>query len=338
MSSSRAPGCGSEIPTRRAHGSRGFDVARATWLWWSSGKDSAWALHRMLDDANLHVTGLVTTLDSHRAQVPLHGTGSDLLELQATSTGLPLELLLLPSPCSNEAYVASLGELALRARQAGVECMAFGDLHLADVRSWRDGVFAELGFATHYPLWGTPTDALARAMLEGGLRALITGVDLRVLEPSWLGRPFDQEFLTALPHGVDPCGERGEFHTFVTAGPMFASSSLVEEGLDVQCGPPQREGDFAWVEPVLAFPVDGTLDLHGVAPREVGDLVDDYLDACGQRGIDRVRIVHGKGIGALRETVHARLRRRDDVVGFELGGESGGGWGATIVRLRGTSG
>ena len=315
-------------------------MARTTWLWWSSGKDSAWALHRMLDDASLHVTGLVTTLGADTDRVPLHGTGSDLLELQAAGTGLPLHRVALPSPCSDAQYEAAMRDFAGHARAAGVDCMAFGDLHLGDVRAWRDELFLGLGFATHYPLWGSPTGALAREMIDAGLHAVITCVDLRVLDPAWLGRDFDHVFLAALPQGVDACGEGGEFHTFAAAGPMFPLHPRMpplQPGLEVQCGEVQRDGEFASVEPVLSFVVDGTLDLHGIAPREVGDLVDDYLDACGERGIERVRVIHGKGIGALRETVHARLRKRADVLGFELGGEGGGGWGATIVRLRGTS-
>lgn len=301
-----------------------------TWLWWSGGKDGAWALHRLLDEPEVRVTALVTTLDADTDRVPLHGTGADLLEFQAAAVGLPLIRLPLPARCSDAHYVEAVQPLARRAIQEQVTHMAFGDLHLADVRAWRDALFARLGLATRYPLWNETTAALAREMLDGGLRALVTGVDLRVLDADRLGRRFDVEFLDTLPDGVDPCGERGEFHSFVTGGPMFLDP---DSELEVECGEMHRDGDFAWAEPVLVFPVDGTLDLHGIAPREVGDLVDDYLDACRERGIEHVRIVHGKGIGALRETVHARLRRRTDVAGFELGGASGGEWGATRVRL-----
>lgn len=303
-------------------------TSRPTWLWWSTGKDAAWALEQLLDDERHHVTGLVTTVDATRGDVPLQGTGPGLLELQAAATGLPLHRIPLPSPCSNADYAEAVQDVAERAHEDEVEVMAFGDLHLADVRAWRDELFEGLGFDTHYPLWGADTADLARRMIEGGLRARVTCVDTRVLDESWLGRPFDLPFLEALPTGVDPCGENGEFHTFVHAGPML------HESFEIETGEVVREGGFAWVEPVVAFPVDGTLDLHGIAPAQVGDLVDDYLDACRDRGILQVRVVHGKGIGALRETVHARLRRRDDVAGFRPGGEGGGGWGATLVDLR----
>lgn len=302
-------------------------MARPIWLWWSSGKDSAWALHELLDDPSVHVTGLVTTVDAETGRVPMQGTGADLLELQAASTGIEWQRFALPTPCPDQIYRDALRAIVARAREEKVTQMAFGDLHLADVRAWRDSAFAALGCTTLYPLWQRPTPALARHMIDEGLRAVITCVDTRVLEPRWLGRPFDHGFLDSLPRSVDPCGENGEFHTFVTAGPML------HDAFDVHCGPVQSDGCFCWVEPVLQMPIDGTLDLHGVPPREVGDLVDDYLDACRDRGITHLRIVHGKGIGALRETVHARLRRRDDVLGFGPGGEGRGSWGATLVDL-----
>lgn len=302
-------------------------MTRPVWLWWSGGKDAAWALHELLDDPTVHVTGLVTTVDAATGRVPLHGIGTELLELQAACTGIDLHRVEIPWPCPDLVYRETLQRIVATARAAGVGHFAFGDLHLQDVRAWREAAIGALGCATLFPLWQRPTAALARRMIDDGVRAMITCVDTRVVDARWLGRTFDHDFLDALPASVDPCGESGEFHTFVTAGPML------HEAFEVHFGPVREEGPLHWVEPVLAMPIDGCLDLHGVPPREVGDLVDDYLDACAERGLTQVRIVHGKGIGALRETVHARLRRRDDVRGFGPGGEGRGGWGATLVDL-----
>ena len=297
------------------------------WLWWSTGKDSAWTLEMLLDDDAWQVTGLVTTIEASTGRVPYQNTGRELLELQASNAGLPLHVVELPKGCTNEQYEEAFVRLAATAKDEGVRDMAFGDLNLDDVRAWREGMLQRHGVRAWFPLYARDTVELARTMVEGGLRAVITTVDPAKLDVAWLGRPFDREFLDALPEGVDPCGENGEFHTFVTAGPMLDGT------LDVATGETFEDGAFRCVEPVLALRVDGELDLHGIPPREVGDLVDDYLDQARAQGVLQVRIVHGKGIGALRETVHARLRRRDDVEHFQLGGEGGGSWGATVVRL-----
>ena len=298
------------------------------WLAWSSGKDAAWTLDVLLDDDDVHVTGLFTTIDRESGRIPLQNTGRELLELQAAATGLPLQLVELPSRASNEEYEAAFAALAARARDEGVTTFAFGDLHLADIRTWREDLLARHGLRGVFPLWERDTTELARAMVDGGLDAVITAVDPAKIDPRWLGAGFDHAFLDALGPTVDPCGENGEFHTFVRGGPMFV------ETLEVGTGEAFDDGAFRCVEPVQRLQIDGTLDLHAIPPKQVGDLVDDYLDEARRQGVLQVRIVHGKGIGALRETVHARLRRRDDVEHFALGGEGAGGWGATVVRLR----
>lgn len=298
-----------------------------TWLSWSTGKDAAWALQRLLDDDAVELCGLFTTVDAATQRVPFQGTGRALLELQAAATGLPLRVVDLPPEADDETWKGLVGGLLAEARDSGIEQVAYGDLHLADLRAWREAALEPLGLAAQFPLWAEDSAVLARQMLDGGLVARITGLDPTRVDPVWLGKPFDAAFLESLAPDVDPCGEYGEFHTFVCAGPML------HERFEIGCAEPVIERGFLVAEPVLSFPLDGTLDLHGINPREVGDLVDDWIDASRSAGLRQLRIVHGKGIGALRETVHARLRRRKDVASFRLGGEGGGGWGATVVEL-----
>lgn len=298
-----------------------------TWIAWSSGKDAAWVLETLLEDPAVELRGLFTTIDRETLRVPFQGTGRDLLEIQAAATGLPLEIVELPTHADDEAYRTAVGAMLDRARESGIEQVAFGDIHLADLRAWREEFVGAHGLRALFPLWGLDTAALARAMVEAGTVAHVTCIDPGKLGEEWLGQPFDRTFLEALGEGVDPCGENGEFHTFVSAGPML------HDTLDVTFAAPGDERGHRVVEPALAFPLDGVLDLHGISPKEVGDLVDDWIDASRAAGFTRLRIIHGKGIGALRETVHARLRRRADVAGFRLGGEGAGGWGATLVEL-----
>lgn len=299
-----------------------------TWISWSSGKDSAWVLDRLLDDERFELCGLITTVDSTTGRVPFQGTGRDLLELQASATGLPLRVIELPPRADDVAWKRELGRVFEQLRAEGVEQIAYGDLHLDDLRTWREAALRPYGLGALFPLWGEDPAALALEMIEGGLEARISCVDPARVDEEWLGRPFDQEFLAALAADIDPCGENGEFHTFVCAGPML------HDRIDVGFAPAGDYRGFRVAEPVLKFPLDGTLDLHGIPPKEVGDLVDDWIDACRLEGLTSLRIVHGKGIGALRETVHARLRRRADIAAFRPGGEGGGGWGATLVDLK----
>jgi uncharacterized protein (TIGR00290 family) len=299
-----------------------------TWLGWSSGKDAAWVLDCLLDDSSVELRGLFSTINRETQRVPFQGAGRELLEIQAAATGLPLRVVELPPRPDDATYRREVGRVLEEARNRGIEQIAFGDIHLEDVRAWREDFLRERDLRGLFPLWGKDPSRLAREIIDSGVEAKITCVDPRVVEPAWLGRPYNREFLDAQAPDLDPCGEQGEFHTFVFAGPML------HDRLEVVCADPVVEDDFLVAEPVLGLPLDGTLDLHGIDPKQVGDLVDDWIDASRKEGILQLRIVHGKGIGALRETVHARLRRRADVTGFRLGGEDGGGWGATLVSLK----
>jgi diphthamide synthase (EF-2-diphthine--ammonia ligase) len=167
----------------------------------------------------------------------MHAVRRELLEAQARAAGLPLWPVPIPSPCPNVEYERRMGEAIARARAEGITHVAFGDLFLEDVRRYRETTLAGSGVAPLFPLWALPTDRLAREMLAGGLAATVTCVDPRQLDPSFAGRRFDAAFLADLPAGVDPCGERGEFHTFCHAGPMFAAPIAVTPGEVVE-----REG------------------------------------------------------------------------------------------------
>ena len=192
------------------------------WLAWSSGKDSAWALHVLRREARVEVAGFLTTLSAARCRVAMHDVRVELLLAQADSAGLPLHVVRLPDPCPNDAYAVAMRAALLAARSQGVEAVAFGDLFLEDIRRYRETQMAGTGLAPLFPLWGRPTRELAREMVAGGLRARLTCIDPRRLDASFAGREFDQSLLDAFPSGVDPCGENGEFHTFAWDGPMFA--------------------------------------------------------------------------------------------------------------------
>jgi uncharacterized protein (TIGR00290 family) len=188
---------------------------------WSSGKDSAWALHLLRRDAEIEVCALLTTLNTAFDRVAMHGTRRSVLEAQAAAAQLPLWTVPLPWPCSNEVYEERMAAACQRAIDAGIDAIAFGDLFLEDVRAYRVRQLKPTGLEPLFPLWQIPTGALAREMMAGGLRARIACVDSKQLPASLAGREFDGDLLHDLPAGADPCGERGEFHTCVYAGPMF---------------------------------------------------------------------------------------------------------------------
>jgi len=199
-------------------------------LAWSSGKDSAWALHLLRQRGEVEVVGLLTTLNQAFERVAMHAVRVELLRAQAAAAGLPLFEVPLPWPCSNDEYERAMGAALAAARADGVEAVAFGDLFLEDIRRYREERMAATGLTPLFPLWGEPTDALARRMLAGGLRARLTCVDPRQLAPAFAGREYDAALLAELPPTVDPCGERGEFHTFAYAGPMFARPIAIRAG------------------------------------------------------------------------------------------------------------
>jgi len=191
-------------------------------LSWSSGKDAAWSLHLLRQRPEVEVVGLLTTLNAEFDRVAMHAVRSELLRMQAEAAGLPLITAGLPWPCSNEEYERIMAETLTRARdEVSMTHVAFGDLFLEDIRAYRESKMAGTGLGTMYPVWGIPTDELARDMIDGGLEAALTCVDPRRLDRSFAGRRFDQSLLADLPAGVDPCGENGEFHSFCFAGPMF---------------------------------------------------------------------------------------------------------------------
>lgn len=199
-------------------------------LSWSSGKDSAWALH-VLDQAHPGaVQGLLTTVNGDADRVAMHGVRRELLEAQAQAVQRPSHIVSLPDPCSNDDYVRLMRDASTTAVAAGFTHLAFGDLFLEDVRRYREDCQAGTGLAPLFPLWGEPTTALGQAMIGAGVRSRLSVVDTRVLDDSFAGREFDQMLLDALPAGADPCGENGEFHTFVYDGPMFHQAVGVRSG------------------------------------------------------------------------------------------------------------
>jgi len=211
-------------------GARDDATRPKAWLAWSSGKDSAWALHTVRLADEFEVVALLTTMNRTHARVAMHAVRESLLEMQAAAAGLPLVKVPIPSPCSNETYEAAMGETMARASGEGVRHVIFGDLFLEDIRDYREKQLAKCGMTPAFPLWGKDTRALAENMIGGGLRAYLTCVDPRQLERGFAGRRFDAALLAELPRHVDPCGENGEFHTFACAGPMFSAELPVTVG------------------------------------------------------------------------------------------------------------
>jgi uncharacterized protein (TIGR00290 family) len=207
------------------------------WLAWSSGKDSAWALHTVRQSGEYEVVSLLTTVNRTHQRVAMHAVRESLLEMQAEAAGLPLVKVPIPAPCPNEIYERAMAEAMERARAEGVRHVIFGDLFLEDIRAYREKQLAACGMTPVFPLWRRDTRELAREMLGGGLSAYLTCVDPRKLTRGFAGRRFDAGLLATLPAEVDPCGENGEFHTFANAGPMFREAILIEVGEIVE-----REG------------------------------------------------------------------------------------------------
>ncbi len=199
-------------------------------LSWSTGKDSAYTLHVARAAGDVEVVGLLTTVTAAYDRVSMHGVRRALLERQAEAAGLPLTVVDIPSPCPDAVYEQAMAAALDGARAAGVTCVVFGDLFLADLRAYRERRLAEAGMSGVFPLWQRDTAALAREMTAAGLRAHLTCVDPRRLPGSFAGRTFDDRLLDELPGDVDPCGENGEFHTFASAGPMFTAPIPVVAG------------------------------------------------------------------------------------------------------------
>lgn len=205
-------------------------MKRRILLSWSSGKDSAWALHLLRQDGEIEVVGLLTTINTHFGRVAMHGTRYALLEAQANAARVPLWEIPLPWPCSNDTYEKAMSAACASAVQQGISGVAFGDLFLEEVRHYREGHLRGTGLEPMFPLWGRNTKQLVSEMLDGGLRARIICADPSKLAGDFIGRDLDYDLLSRLPAAVDPCGENGEFHTFAHAGPMFSQPIPIKDG------------------------------------------------------------------------------------------------------------
>jgi uncharacterized protein (TIGR00290 family) len=212
---------------------------------WSSGKDSAFALHEIRRAGEFDVIGALTTVTETFGRVSIHGVRQEILRAQCEAAGLPPRIVPIPYPCPNEIYEARMGEAVAKAAEQGVTHIIFGDLFLADIRAYREQKLAGTGIAPLFPLWDRPTLPLAHAMIASGLKAYIATVDLKKLPAEFAGRKFDRQLLDDLPEGIDPCGENGEFHTCVVAGPIFTHRLPVVTGERIE-----RDG-YAYCDLVL---------------------------------------------------------------------------------------
>jgi uncharacterized protein (TIGR00290 family) len=213
---------------------------------WSSGKDSAFALHEVRRRGDIEVVGALTTLNDAFGRVSMHGVREEVVRAQLDAAGLPGHVVRLPFPCPNETYEVAMREVLAQARRDGITHIVFGDLFLEDVRAYREARLEGSGIAPLFPLWGRPTTALARDMIAAGLKTRLATVDLAKLPASFAGRVFDEDLLADLPDGIDPCGENGEFHTCVVAGPMFSHA------LDIEIGDAVTRDGFAYCDLVLS--------------------------------------------------------------------------------------
>jgi uncharacterized protein (TIGR00290 family) len=213
-----------------------------TLLSWSTGKDSAYALWVLKQDPGVRLCGLLTTLNSSVDRVSMHGVRASVLRAQAQAAGLPLLTVPLPDPCTDEEYRAAMARAMDEAKQMGIDAIAFGDLFLKDVRTYREANLADTGITPLFPLWGRPTPTLAEEMIQAGIHAIVTCVDTQQLDRSFLGRSFDRQLLHDLPAEVDPCAENGEFHTVAVCGPMF------DAPVDVELGEVVERARFAFID------------------------------------------------------------------------------------------
>jgi uncharacterized protein (TIGR00290 family) len=194
---------------------------KRTLLSWSSGKDSAWVLHLIRQNPRIELMGLFTVINQRYNRVSMHGTRLEMLQQQAKAARLPLQTINLPDPCTNEQSDAIMRQFVMESAAKGIECMAFGDLFLNDIRQYREDQLRGTGIEPIFPLWGTPTRELAEQMLSAGLDAYVSSVDLKKLPSIFAGRKWSRELIAEFPQDCDPCGENGEIHTVVVGGPIF---------------------------------------------------------------------------------------------------------------------
>ena len=205
-------------------------MKRKTLLSWSSGKDSAWALYRLQQDPEIEVVGLFCTVNQKFDRVAMHGVRRELLELQAERVDLPLEVIAIPYPCSNNEYEVRMAKFIDQVKVENIDSCAFGDLYLDDVRQYRESNLKDTGITPIFPLWGKSTAELSREMINNGLRAIVTCVDPKRMPEYFVGREYNKSFLEDIPGEIDPCGENGEFHSFAFEGPMFREPIKVSAG------------------------------------------------------------------------------------------------------------
>jgi uncharacterized protein (TIGR00290 family) len=213
---------------------------------WSSGKDSAFALHEIRREGAFDVVGALTTVNESFGRVSIHGVREKLLHAQLAAAGLPPLVVPIPNPCPNDAYEARMTRAMADAKRSGITRIIFGDLFLADIRAYREQKLAGTGITPVFPLWDRPTSALAREMIASGVEARLVSVDRAKLDRSFAGRNFDEKLLEDLPAAIDPCGENGEFHTFVFAAPIFS------QRIEVVCGDVVEREGFAYCDLLLA--------------------------------------------------------------------------------------
>jgi uncharacterized protein (TIGR00290 family) len=220
-------------------------MKRKTLMSWSSGKDSAWALYQLQKNPEIDLVGLFCTVNKEFNRVAMHGVRVELLQKQADSIGLPLEIIEIPYPCSNSDYENIMGAFVKKAKQDKIEHFAFGDLYLEDIRNYREEKLKDSGIKAIFPIWGIPTNELSREMINCGLRTVITCIDPRQTPKEFAGKEFNDSFLDSLPETIDPCGENGEFHSFVFDGPMF------KEQINIVVGDIVQRDDFVFADILL---------------------------------------------------------------------------------------
>ncbi len=216
------------------------------WMSWSTGKDSAYALLELKKNSNYEVAGLFTTVTADYERVAMHSTREILLQLQADALGLPLEIVRIPANCSNEIYETKMQELIEKAIASDVTAMGFGDLYLEDIRNYRVRLLANSGIEPVFPLWGRSTNVLAQEMFASGIEAVLTCIDPTKLSSSFAGRFFNAQTIKDMPANIDPCGENGEFHTFVFSSPNFSKRIPITVGEKVE------RGGFVFADVLLA--------------------------------------------------------------------------------------